>query len=505
MNRKKGVILSYLMMIFEVLSTLLITPFLIRTLGQAEYGVYKLSASITAYLLLLDLGIGNAIIRYIAKYRANCDRDAEQKFLGIAILFYIAVAVLSVICGIVLLFLFPTVFSKGLSAEEIALGQKLLLITIINVAVTIGTTVYSNVIIAYEKFGVSKGFSILQIILRMIMTVAVLKAGMGSIGVVSVNLILTVLCRGVFVIYVFARLKLRPKFKGVDKRLVGEVFGYSIWILLQMIATQINVSMDQILLGSLVVASSTIIAVYSVGTQIVQYFRSIGSSFTGVLMPGVVRFAERGATGEAICGEMVRIGRIMLIVLGLIWAGFTALGRQFIALWAGSANASAYTVALLLMSVYLFVMVESIGVQILWAKNEQTEMSLLKLGIVLANVLVSVLLIRWNPLIGATVGTVISLFLGDVVVMNILFKKKLRISLRSYYKGLFKGVLLCILLSMGIGMAVNLLPLVGWFGLLIKIGLVCAIYGIMLLLFGFNPYEKQLLLSLLRIKKANHG
>ena len=55
MGRKQGVILSYVLMLFEVLSTLLITPFLIRTLGQAEYGVYKLTASITAYLLLLDI------------------------------------------------------------------------------------------------------------------------------------------------------------------------------------------------------------------------------------------------------------------------------------------------------------------------------------------------------------------------------------------------------------------------------------------------------------------
>ena len=54
MNRKIGVILSYIAMVFEVLSTLLLTPFIIRDLGEAEYGVYKLSASIVAYLLLLD-------------------------------------------------------------------------------------------------------------------------------------------------------------------------------------------------------------------------------------------------------------------------------------------------------------------------------------------------------------------------------------------------------------------------------------------------------------------
>ena len=61
MNRKIGVILSYIAMVFEVLSTLLITPFMLRTLGQSEYGVYKLSSSITAYLLLLDLGVGNML------------------------------------------------------------------------------------------------------------------------------------------------------------------------------------------------------------------------------------------------------------------------------------------------------------------------------------------------------------------------------------------------------------------------------------------------------------
>ena len=73
MSRKAGVIMSYILMIFEVLSTLLITPYLIRELGQAEYGVYKLVAAITAYLLLLDLGIGSATTRYIAKYRVDKD------------------------------------------------------------------------------------------------------------------------------------------------------------------------------------------------------------------------------------------------------------------------------------------------------------------------------------------------------------------------------------------------------------------------------------------------
>ena len=48
MGRKKGVILSYILIITEVFSTLLLTPFLLKTLGTAEYGVYKLAGAVNA-------------------------------------------------------------------------------------------------------------------------------------------------------------------------------------------------------------------------------------------------------------------------------------------------------------------------------------------------------------------------------------------------------------------------------------------------------------------------
>ena len=163
MQRKKGVILSYILMLFEVLSTLLLTPLIIRTLGQAEYGVYRLAVSITGYLLLLDLGIGNSVIRYIAKYRATNDHVSECKFLGVSIIYYIIVALFSGIVGWLLIIFFPIIFSTGLSVFEVELGKKLLIITILNIIITLTTTVFNNVIIAYEKFGVSKGFSIFQI------------------------------------------------------------------------------------------------------------------------------------------------------------------------------------------------------------------------------------------------------------------------------------------------------------------------------------------------------
>lgn len=499
MNRKIGVILSYVMMIFEVLSTLLLTPFIIRTLGQAEYGVYKLSASVVAYLLLLDLGVGNAITRYIAKFRASGEKEQSQKFLGVATIYYTVIALVALIAGVVLIAVFPKAFAKGLTASEIKLGQELLFITMINAAVTLGTAAYNNVIIAYERFTVSKGVPIIQIIVRMALTVVMLKGGFGSVGIVMVNLLMTVVCRGFFIIYVLFRLKLRPKFKGIDISFVKEIILYSSMILIQMIATQLNATVDQILIGSLVASSAAILAVYSVGTQVTQYFQSMGTAFTGVLMPGIVKMVESGVDSKTLTDEMIRIGRIILIVLGLIWGGFLACGQQFITLWAGADNSNAYFVAVILMTAYMFILTESIGTQILWAMNQHKEQAILKGIIVLLNILLTVVLIKWQPLIGATIGTFISLVLGDVVVMNVIFRKKLKMNLGYYYKGLTKGILPCIAVATAVGfVARHFLKNGGWISLLLEVAIICLVYAVCILMFGMNTYEKNMVLSVLR-------
>ena len=477
----------------------MLTPFIIRTLGQAEYGVYKLSASVVAYLLLLDLGVGNAITRYIAKFRASGEKEQSQKFLGVATIYYTVIALVALIAGVVLIAVFPKAFAKGLTASEIKLGQELLFITMINAAVTLGTAAYNNVIIAYERFTVSKGVPIIQIIVRMALTVVMLKGGFGSVGIVMVNLLMTIVCRGFFIIYVLFRLKLRPKFKGIEISFVKEIILYSSMILIQMIATQLNATVDQILIGSLVASSAAILAVYSVGTQVTQYFQSMGTAFTGVLMPGIVKMVESGVDSKTLTDEMIRIGRIILIVLGLIWGGFLACGQQFITLWAGADNSNAYFVAVILMTAYMFILTESIGTQILWAMNQHKEQAILKGIIVLLNILLTVVLIKWQPLIGATIGTFISLVLGDVVVMNVIFRKKLKMNLGYYYKGLTKGILPCIAVATAVGfVAKHFLKNGGWISLLLEVAIICLVYAVCILMFGMNTYEKNMVLSVLR-------
>ena len=498
MSRKTGVVLSYVLMILEVLSTLLLTPFIIRNLGGAEYGVFKLAAAISSYLLLLDLGVGNAVTRFLSKYRTTGQYDLSRKFLGISILFYSGISLITLMVGSVLVFLFPSIFATGLTVAEIRRGQILLAFTTANAAVTLGTTCYSNGVIAYERFDVSRGAAILQILVRIVMTVVVWKQDMGSVGIVTVNLLTTLICRGFYIWFILGKLRLRPMFRGIDSKLLKEVIGYSAYILIQMVATQINVFADSVLLGILVPSSAALIAVYSIGQQISQYYQTIGTSVNGVLMPGVVRMVEQGTLASQLEDEMVRIGRMIFCILGAIYVGFLLFGRQFIVLWVGAENLEGYWVALLLLTANLFILTEAIGTQILWARNEHREQALLKMGIVVVNIVLTVVLIRWKPIIGAALGTFISLMLGDVGVMNYVFYRKLGLNIKRYYQRLASGIVPSLLIGAVAGWLLRWLALPGWLGLLSSILAFMLVYGCAMLWFGFNSYEKRFLRRMLK-------
>ena len=89
-QRKLGAILSYVSIIVSTVVQLIYTPFLIKMLGQSEYGLYSLVASIIGYLTVLDLGFGNALIVYTVKYRAKNDVKSERKMQGMfKVIFYI--------------------------------------------------------------------------------------------------------------------------------------------------------------------------------------------------------------------------------------------------------------------------------------------------------------------------------------------------------------------------------------------------------------------------------
>ena len=149
---KSGALLSYVVLALHNLVGLLYTPFMLRMMGKSEYGLYSIAASIVAYLTVLDLGFGNAIVRYTAKFRAENKQEEQYEMFGMFFLLYCGIGLIALLAGGVLYWNAENIFDASMTANELSRTKIILALMIFNLAVTFPFSLFGAIITAYEQF-----------------------------------------------------------------------------------------------------------------------------------------------------------------------------------------------------------------------------------------------------------------------------------------------------------------------------------------------------------------
>ena len=116
---KAGAFLSYVSIGLNNIVGLLYTPYMLRMLGQNEYGLYSLVASVVAYLTVLDLGFANAIIRYTAKFRAEGKVREQYEMFGMFLILYSCIGVIAFLFGLGVYFNVDRLFDTSMTVEDL--------------------------------------------------------------------------------------------------------------------------------------------------------------------------------------------------------------------------------------------------------------------------------------------------------------------------------------------------------------------------------------------------
>lgn len=159
------------------------------TLGKSEYGLFALVNSIIAYIVLLDLGFGSAVIRFNAKYISENDSAGQRNINGMFLLLFSAIGLLSLLASVILVFNFDAIFSS-LDEAELGILKTIFIIAAINVAVSFPLNIFSSIITAYERFVYLKIINLIRVVLSPAMMVLVLLFDFRSTGMVTVALVL---------------------------------------------------------------------------------------------------------------------------------------------------------------------------------------------------------------------------------------------------------------------------------------------------------------------------
>lgn len=498
---KTGAFLSYVSIALNMVIGLLYTPYMLHMLGQSEFGLYSLAVSLIAYLTVLDLGFGNAIVRYTAKFQAEGKNDELEQMFGMFFLLYIGIGIIALIAGLFLFDNVENIFSAKMSLEEVRKMRIMLGLMTFNLAFTFPMSIWGSIMTAYERFVFQRIVSIVRSVLNPIIMVALLTIGYKAIAMVIVTTLFNVITLCINWWYCKHRLYIKIRFARFKWKFLREVSIYSFWIFLNAIMDRIYWNTGQFILG--VYRGTEAVAIYSVAIQLKDIFYMFSTAITGVFLPKIVTMISQGASEQEVSNLFIRTGRIQYIIMSFILTGFILLGRPFVNLWAGTDYDQAYIIALLLFIPTLVPLIQNLGITILMARNQLKFRSLLILIVSIASLGLAIPFAQQFGTIGCAIATSLAVIIGHGIILNIYYNGKIHLDILLFWKEIIKMSIIPFLIVIVGGIILQFVT-VNSIGSLLVAGIILTIIYIpFYYCFSMNQSERDLFSKpmLLLVKK----
>lgn len=422
-QRKAGVMLAYISEAVKIITGLVYTPIMLRLLGKSEYGLYQLVFSVVSYLGLLSMGFGSSYMRFYSRARAKNDKDGIARLNGMFMTIFLIISLICLTCGSLMIYKIKFIFGDGLTDSEYATARVLMLLMVVNLAVTFPNSVFECNLIANERFIFQKSLALVQSILNPFITLPLLLLGKGSIGMVSVTTVLTIFCFLVNIFYGVRVTKIRFSFRNFDFTLLKEMWVFTFYIFISQIIDQVNWSVDKFLLGRIVGTGA--VAIYGVAGQINSMYLQFSTSISNVFIPRVNQIVAKKNDNQELTSIFTRVGRIQFVVMMLVLSVFIFVGHAFVNFWAGAKYEQAYYITLLLIIPVTIPLIQNLGIEIQRAKNMHKSRSLVYLVIAVCNVLLSIPLIYRYGAVGAAIGTAFALVMGNIIFINWYYHRRM--------------------------------------------------------------------------------
>ena len=490
-QRKAGIVLSYINTGLNSVIMLLYVPMLLHYLTKSQYGVYQLMGSFIAMLSLMDFGLGNSVTRFLSQARACGNKQEEKTILSTARFLYLLISIVILILGGALYFFIPPLYQHTLTAPELLLAQQIFLLLLVNFVVCISGNIFVSVLFSYERFVPWQLICFVNTIGMPLMAWAVLSWRADALYLVLVQTGFNILC--VMLNYLYCRFRLQVRFpisfqyREILKRLTT----FSLFVFIGNISGQVYWRLGSFVLGAMVGAVA--VANYYIGTQICLFFLIFSGSIGGLFFPKLSADWAINYSLDTHNDIFCKTGRLQAMVAFLILTGFALLGKQFLFLWLGPGNEICYWVALIFMVGYSLSVIQGAAGVILQAIDKYAFYAWASLGISVLNLVLAVVVTRRYGLIGCAFSTALCLFVGLGTILNVYYHK-IGLNIKQFFQQLQSifyaavAVSIVLLFIFRIWVVQN-----NWTSFLIHGCVIVALYGIVMGIFVFNPFEKTLM------------
>ena len=495
-SRAKGISLSYIYTLANTVIGIFMSAFIIRMLGQTEYGVYQTMTSFLTYLVLFEFGTGTIMTRNIALSSKDPDNfDVKSNYSTILIIAIGLSIVIALATGIFYAFI-DRIYAITLTPAQIVYGKKLFLIIAVRTILSFLIQTLNGALLGFEQYTFGQITKLAYLIARTGLVVAALMIWPAALAVVIIDTGLTFIQLMITGWYVVSKINLHFSFKFFDKTIVIQALPLALAMFIQAIVNMANGNVDKFVIGILL--SPEAVALYSVALFIYTTFSSMTTIPISMYIPQVADNMKKGLEGEMLTETLVNPCRLIAIIGGAILFGFAAIGRQFIDLLYGKTYEEAWLIALVIMGPMYINMCNGILINVLDVLRKRHVRSFILLGTTALNIVLTVWWIAHWGIIGAATATAISTILGQIILMNLYYHKVIKINVMSLYRKTLTGILPSLVAALALSYAAGSVIKNDFISFVVGGVLFCIVFLIMLWFYGSNKQEKALMRKMLK-------
>jgi len=258
------------------------TPYIVKTLGTDSYGLYSIIGVVMGYFSFLDLGLGNAIIKYLAEFYGKKDYEKMGKIIGTSLVVYgligfVGALILSFGTG----FLVNSVLK--IPTDLLSTAYFAFYVSAIGFLINMPLAIYGNIPNALSRMDITNIRNIFIGSINIFGIVGLLYYGYGLRQIVVLNVALSIV--GI-VIYVVVSKKLLPQvsFKpSFDRGMFKKLMSFGIFKFFNQMSGQIIFHLDRLLIAFFLPISW--VAYYAVPLTLAQKAMSLVFNVAGAFFP----------------------------------------------------------------------------------------------------------------------------------------------------------------------------------------------------------------------------
>lgn len=490
----KGAIISYISIFINIVISLVYTPWMIHQIGVSDYGLYSLVGTFLSYFML-DFGLSGTITRFISKYRAEDNEQKVANMLGLTAKVYLVLDSIIFAVVFILYFFLTDIFWGGLTPEEI---EKLKVLYCIAGTFSVLSFLFkpvSGAMMAYEYFVENKSLDMLVRVGTVVLIVIMLLLGGNVYYLVFITGFVgfsTALLR--YVIFL-RKSKLKINWSYFEKAELVGLFSFSVWVLVIQLSQMFRLSLIPTILG--IFNNTTEISIFSVGRNLEAMVYTISAALNGLFLPMVSRMLQSGDR-KGIRDLMIRVGRIQLYIILLIFSGFIVFGQPFIQLWVGETFNASYYVFLLLIFVNILSLTMQIAMDWVYAENRIKHTAIRVLVSSLIGLILSIIVAPRYGALGCAAATGLALVLTQVLYIDF-FKRKMALDMGYFFRNCHLKIMPLIIVYAVAGYFIcRHIIINNWLMLFVVIGVYTLGYFAIAWFLLANKYEKDLILGFVR-------